>query len=72
MSCDIGHRSKSDHMLLWLWHRPGGTALIQPLPGNFQYAVVVAKKRKKKKEKEKKRKEKEMQILKMVTILFKE
>ena len=28
MSCGIGHRCRLDLALLWLWPRPGATALI--------------------------------------------
>ena len=61
----VGHRRSSDPVLLWLWHRPTATALIQHLAGNFHmtYAVGTApkrkekKRRKKRKERERKRKE---------------
>ena len=31
MSCGVGRRCGLDPILLWLWHRLGATALIQPL-----------------------------------------
>ena len=31
MSCGVGHRPSLDPVLLWLWHRPVGTAPIGPL-----------------------------------------
>ena len=43
--------------LLWLWHKPVATALIQPLAWEITYAVGVALKRQKKKKKVSERKE---------------
>ena len=37
-------------MLLWLWRRPGATALIQPLAWEPPYAAGAALKKKRKKE----------------------
>ena len=48
MSCDVGHRHGSDLALLWLWHRPAATALIQPLAWEALYAVGAALEKKKK------------------------
>ena len=49
MSCGIGQRRGSDLALLWLWHRPAATALIQLLAWEPPYAASVALKRQKKK-----------------------
>ena len=48
MSCGVGHRCCSDPALLWLWHRPAGVALIQPLAWESLYATGATPKRKKK------------------------
>ena len=45
----VGRRRSLDPMLLWLWHRPAATALIQPLTWELPCAAGVALKRKKKK-----------------------
>ena len=37
--------------LLWLWHRPAPTALIQTLPWELPYAMGAGPKKKKKKKK---------------------
>ena len=42
MSCGVGHRRSSDPALLWLWGRPEGTALIQPLVWEIPYAIGMA------------------------------
>ena len=42
MSCGVGHRGVSDLVLLWLWHRPVATALIQPLAWELPHAIGVA------------------------------
>ena len=42
LSCGVGGRSGSDPTLLWLWHRPVDTALIQPLAWELPYAEGVA------------------------------
>ena len=42
MSSGVSHRHDSDLMLLWLWHRPTATALIQPLAWEPPYATEVA------------------------------
>ena len=42
MSCGIGSSHGLDLALLWLWHRPGTTALIRPLAWKLPYAVGVA------------------------------
>ena len=49
MSCGVGHRRGLDPVLVWVWHRPAGTALIRPLAWEFPYAEHVALKKKKKK-----------------------
>ena len=28
VNCGVGHRCRSDPVLLWLWHRPAATVLI--------------------------------------------
>jgi len=43
-SC-VGCRSGSDPVLLWLWHRPVATALLQPLAWAPPYAAGAALKR---------------------------
>ena len=45
MSCDIVHKYSLDPTLLWLWHRPVATALIQLLAWEPPYAMGVALKR---------------------------
>ena len=47
-SCGVGRRCSSDPMLLWLWPRPAGEALIWPLAWERQYVAGVALKRPKK------------------------
>ena len=42
MSCGVGCRCASDPVLLWLWRRPGATALMRPLACEPPYAVGVA------------------------------
>ena len=59
MSCGVGFRHSWDLALLWLWHRPAATALIQLLLWESPYAVGVALKSKKKE----KRKEKSLQTV---------
>ena len=59
VSCGVGCRSGSDSELLWLWCRPAGAALIQPLTWKLPYATGAALKTKQNKYK----------IIK-VTILF--
>ena len=49
MSCDVGRRSSSDPVLLWLWHRQAATALIRPLAWERPYVMGAALKSKKKK-----------------------
>ena len=51
MSYGVGHRCSSDPTLLWLWHRPAVTALIQLLAWEPLYAAGVALKRQKTKKK---------------------
>ena len=47
MNCVAGCRRGSDPALLWLWHRPSATALIQSLAWEVPYATGVALKGKK-------------------------
>jgi len=42
VSCGVGRRHSSDLALLWLWRRPGATALIRPLAWEPPYATGVA------------------------------
>ena len=51
MSCGVGCICGSDLALLWLWHRPGATALIGPLAWEPPYAMSAALKRQKTKKK---------------------
>ena len=44
--CSVGHRSGSDLVLLWLWHRPASAAPIQPLAQELPYAAGRVFKRK--------------------------
>ena len=57
MNCGAGCRCGLDLALLWLWPRPGATALIRPLawepPCTAGGALEKAKRQKAKKEKEK-------------------
>ena len=48
-SCGVGLLG-SDLTLLWLWHRPVSTALIQPLAWEPPYATDAALESQKKKE----------------------
>ena len=48
MSCGVGRKRSSDPELLWLWHGPEATVLIQPLAWELPYAMGVAQKKKKK------------------------
>ena len=52
MSCGLGHRCRLYLALLWLCHRLGAAALIQPLAWELAYAAGSALKKKKKKEEE--------------------
>ena len=58
MSCAVGHRHSSDLIWLWLWHRPGAAAVIQPLAWEPPYAMGMALKRPKQKTNKQKKKEK--------------
>ena len=49
VSHGIGHKSSSDLLLLWPWHRMAAAALIQSLAWELPYASDEAIKRKKKK-----------------------
>ena len=51
VSCGEGRRCSSDLALLWLWHRLGATAAIQPLAWEPPYARGSALKRQKEKKK---------------------
>ena len=42
MSCGVGHRCGSAPVLLWLWCRLAGEALIRPLAWEPPYATGVA------------------------------
>ena len=42
MSCGVGHRHGSVLVLLWLWCRLAGAALIQPLAWKLPHATAVA------------------------------
>ena len=57
MSYGVGHRRGSDQVLLWLWHRPEGTAPFRPLARELPYAVGAAVKRQKGQKKKKKKKD---------------
>ena len=53
MSSGVGRRYGSNPTLLWLWCRPGATALIQPLAWEPPFAADVALKKPKQKAKPK-------------------
>ena len=53
MSCGIAYRQGLDPTMLWLWYRPGATALIQPLAWEPPYAAGLALKSQKDREREK-------------------
>ena len=55
VSCGVGRRHGLDLALLWLWRRPGATALIQPLAWEPQYATGEVQKSKKNKNKKRER-----------------
>ena len=57
MSCDVGRRRGLDLALLWLWHRPAATALIQLLAWEPPCAMGVAQETAKRQKKKKKRKQ---------------
>ena len=52
MSCDVGHRSGSDLVRLWLW--PADVAPIQPLVWELPYAMGTPMKSEGKKKKDRK------------------
>ena len=54
VSCGVTLRWGSDPALLWLWHRPAATTLIQPLAWEPPYASSVALKKKERKKERKK------------------
>ena len=51
MSCCVARRHGLDLALLWLWHRLGAAAPIQPVAWELAHAVGVALKSKSKKKK---------------------
>ena len=57
MSCGVGRRCGLDLALLWLWHRPAATALIQPLAWEPPYAADAALKGQKDKKQNTQKKE---------------
>ena len=65
VSCGVGRRHGSVPVLLWLWHRPAATALIQSLAWKPPRAEVAAPEKDKKKKKEKKKKRKKMNLMKL-------
>ena len=48
MSCGVDCRHGLDLVLLWLWHKLAGAALIQSIAWELLYAMGVALKKKKK------------------------
>ena len=48
MSCGVGHRWDSDHVLLWLWPRLAAVVPIGALAWELTYAMGAALKRQKK------------------------
>ena len=53
MSCGVGCKHSLDSVLLWLWYRLAGVALIRPLAWVLPYAAPVALKKQKTKKKKK-------------------
>ena len=51
MSCGVGHRHRSDPVLLWLWCRPAATAPIRPLAWESPYVLGAAQEMEKKDQK---------------------
>ena len=51
VSCGVGCRRSSDSELLWLWRRPGATALIGPLAWELPHATGGALEKAKRPEK---------------------
>ena len=51
LSCGAGRRQGLDPTLLWLWHRPVATAVVQPLAWETPNAVGAALKKNKKRNK---------------------
>ena len=68
MSCGVGNRLGSDPALLWLWHRPAATALIQPLAWEPPYAAGVAQERQKKKKRVGAWKNKKLSLLEKASV----
>ena len=52
MNYGVGHRCSSDLVLLWLWCRPAGVAMIRPVAWEPPCAAGAALKSKKKKKKQ--------------------
>ena len=50
MSCGVGCSHSMDLALVWLWCRPEGAPLVQPLAWELPYGRSAAIKRKKKRE----------------------
>ena len=63
VSCGMGHRYSLDPTLLWLWRRPAGVALIQPLAWGLLYAMSAALKRPKKRKKKERKRERKTNML---------
>uniref|UniRef100_A0A8D1X3J3 WASP actin nucleation promoting factor n=1 Tax=Sus scrofa TaxID=9823 RepID=A0A8D1X3J3_PIG len=59
MSCGVGRRRGSDPTWLWLWCRPGATALIRPPAWEPPYAAGAAQEMAERQKKKKKKKKKE-------------
>ena len=53
MSCGVGCRCGSDHVLLWLWHKLVATAPIRPLAWEPPYVTGAAQEMAKKQNKTK-------------------
>ena len=47
MNCGVSRKCGLDPVLLWLWYRPGTTALIEPLAWELPYAMGVPPPKKK-------------------------
>ena len=47
LSYGVSCRCSSDLVFLWLWHRPGAAAVIQPIAWKLAYAMGAALKRQK-------------------------
>ena len=60
LSCVVVRRRGSDSALLWPWHMPVATALVQTLTWAFPYVVGQALKSKRKRKERKKKKKKKI------------